>query len=369
MKQSKTNITEVVRPAAENKYRDELAYLDKNDVNPRPQGWKLSPKAVLSYLIGGVQADGMTIEPKYLGNRKLLELCLATLLTDRGLLLMGLPGTAKSWLSEHIAAAVSGVSTNLIQGTVGTDENSLRYHWNYAELLQHGPSEKALVKSPVLNAMEKGIICRIEELTRMPTEVQDILITILSEKLLPVPELNREVYAIKGFNVIATANDRDKGVHDLSAALRRRFNIVYLSMPDTLEEELEIIHFRLAQIRKDLGLEKINIQLEPLRDIITIFRELRSGVTEDRKTKIKSPGSSMSTAEVLSVIQTGLQHAVHFGSGVLGPEDLAASIRTTVVKDKNQDLPAWNEYVETVLRHRKGWRPWYEAFQSENSLS
>ena len=353
-----------IRPSAEQRYKEELAALSKYDKFERPEGWKLSPKAVITYLTGGRISDKLTIEPKYLGNKKLLELCIATLLTDRGLLLMGLPGTAKSWLSEHLSAAISGISTSMIQGTVGMDENQLKYHWNYAELLQNGPSEKALVKSPILRSMEAGIICRIEELTRMPTEVQDILITALSEKLMSIPELNQEVYARKGFNVIATANDRDKGVHDLSAALRRRFNIVYLSMPATLQEEIDIIHFRLGQIQKDIGLDKYKIPLEHLSDLVTIFRELRNGATEDKKNKIKSPGSSLSTAEVLSVIQTGIQHSLHFGTGKLEPSDVASSIHSTIVKDIRQDQTAWAEYLESVVKNRKGWKDWYDAFKS-----
>jgi len=355
-----------IRPGAEQRYSEELKALAKHDKFERPEGWKLSPKAVITYLTGGKITDKLIIEPKYLGNKKLLELCIATLLTDRGLLLMGLPGTAKSWLSEHLSAAISGTSTSMIQGTVGLDENQLKYHWNYAELLQNGPSEKALVKSPVLRSMEEGIICRIEELTRMPTEVQDILITALSEKLMSIPELNKEVYARKGFNVIATANDRDKGVHDLSAALRRRFNIVYLPMPATLQEEIDIIHFRLGQIQRDMGLEKYKIPLEHLSDIVTIFRELRNGATEDKKNKIKSPGSSLSTAEVLSVIQTGIQHSIHFGSGKLEAEDVASSLYSTIVKDLKQDQAAWDEYLESVIKNRKGWKDWYDAFKVES---
>ncbi len=361
MENSQNNI----RPSAETKYRLELAALAKQDKHERPIGWKLSPKAVITYLTGGKISDKVVIEPKYLGDKKQLELCIATLLTDRGLMLMGLPGTAKSWLSEHLSAAISGISTSMIQGTVGMDENQLKYHWNYAELLQNGPSEKALVKSPILRSMEAGIICRIEELTRMPTEVQDILITVLSEKMMSIPELQKEVFAQKGFNVIATANDRDKGVHDLSAALRRRFNIVYLSMPGSLQEEIDIIHFRLSQIQQDLGLEKFKIPLENLSDLVTIFRELRNGSTEDKKNKIKSPGSSLSTAEVLSVIQTGIQHAIHFGNGKITPDDFASSIHSTVVKDQKQDQAAWDEYVEAVVKNRKGWKGWYEAFQRD----
>ena len=132
---------------------------------------------------------GREITPKYIGPRRLMEVAVATLATDRALLLLGVPGTAKTWVSEHLAAAISGDSTLLVQGTAGTPEEAIRYGWNYARLLAEGPSEAALVPSPVMRAMADGAIARVEELTRMPSDVQDTLITILSEKTLPVPEL------------------------------------------------------------------------------------------------------------------------------------------------------------------------------------
>src|SRR6266853_3055347 len=214
----------VLRPHAEQEHQAELAALAAADDRPRPPGWRLSPWAVTTYLLGGTAADGTAISPKYVGSRRLIEVAVATLATDRALLLLGVPGTAKSWASEHLASAISGDSTLLVQGTAGTSEESLRYGWNYARLLAEGPSRKALVPSPVMRAMEDGKIARIEELTRIPSDVQDTLITILSEKTLPIPELNSEVQGTKGFNVIATANNRDKGVNELSSALKRRFN-------------------------------------------------------------------------------------------------------------------------------------------------
>ena len=183
------------------------------------------------YLLGGTLPDGTVISPKYIGDRRIIEIAIATLATERALLLLGVPGTAKSWVSEHLAAAISGDSTLLIQGTAGTSEESLRYNWNYALLLAEGPSEPALVPSPMLRAMNEGKLCRVEELTRIPSDVQDTLITMLSEKVLPIPELTTEIQATEGFNVIATANNRDHGVNELSSALQRRFNTVVLPLP------------------------------------------------------------------------------------------------------------------------------------------
>jgi MoxR-like ATPase len=219
---------QALRPHAEDSFADELAALAAADDRTRPARWKLSPWAVATYLLGGTLADGTVITPKYVGPRRIVEVAVTTLATDRALLLLGVPGTAKTWVSEHLAAAVSGDSTLLVQGTAGTPEEAIRYGWNYAELLTHGPSRDALVHSPVMRAMAEGRIARVEELTRIPADVQDTLITILSEKTLPIPELGGEVQAARGFNLIATANDRDRGVNELSSALRRRFNTVVL---------------------------------------------------------------------------------------------------------------------------------------------
>src|SRR5690242_1464502 len=284
-----TKLQVVLREHAEQQYAEELAELAKIDTRQRPPNWSLSPWAVRTYLMGGTLSNGFVISPKYIGNPRLIEIAVATLATDRALLLYGVPGTAKSWVSEHLAAAISGNSTLLIQGTAGTDESAIRYGWNYARLLVEGPSPAALVVSPMMNAMEEGKLARIEELTRIPSEVQDTLITILSEKTLPIPELNTEVQARKGFNLIATANNRDKGVNELSSAMMRRFNTVILPLPDSMDEEVEIVDRRVASLGQALELPAEKPALEEIRRVVTVFRELRNGVTTDGKTKVKSP--------------------------------------------------------------------------------
>jgi MoxR-like ATPase len=347
----------VLRPRAEEQYAEELAYLAETDDRPRPPGWRLSPWAVTTYLLG----DGDRITPKYIGPRRIVEVAVATLATDRALLLLGVPGTAKTWLSEHLAAAISGDSTLLVQGTAGTTEEAIRYGWNYARLIAEGPSREALVPSPVLRAMAEGRLARVEELTRMPSDVQDALITILSEKTLPIPELGEEVRAAKGFNIIATANDRDRGVNDLSSALRRRFNTVVLPVPATVEEEVEIVARRVAQLGRALELPEVSTGLEEIRRVVTVFRELRSGVTADGRTKIKSPSGTLSTAEAISVVTNGLALAAHFGDGVLRPADVAGGIVGAVIQDPVSDRVVWQEYLETVVRDRADWRDFYRA--------
>jgi MoxR-like ATPase len=355
------NLDAVVRRHAEQQYGEELAELAKIDTRQRPPNWKLSPWAARTYLLGGKLENGFEIAPKYIGNARLIEIAIATLATDRALLLYGLPGTAKSWTSEHIAAAVAGDSTMLIQGTAGTDESAIRYGWNYARLLVEGPSPAALVVSPMMLAMQHGKIARIEELTRISAEVQDTLITILSEKTLPVPELNMEVQAHKGFNVIATANNRDKGVNELSSALMRRFNTVVLPLPATVEEEIEIVDRRVAVLGRALDLPAEKPALEEIRRVVTIFRELRDGVTADGKTKVKSPSGTLSTAEAISVMTNGLAMAAYYGDGELRAGDMAAGLTGAIIKDPVQDRVVWLEYLQTVVKDRDDWKDLYRA--------
>ncbi len=360
-KTEEINQTKILREYAEQQFAEELAELGKVDKRKRPPNWRLSPWAVVTYILGGRLENGFEVSPKYIGDRRIIEIAVATLTTDRALLLIGVPGTAKSWVSEHLTAAISGDSTLLIQGTAGTSEEAIRYGWNYARLLADGPSMEALVPSPLMRAMEDGKIARVEELTRIPAEVQDTLITILSEKTLPVPELNSQVQASKGFSVVATANNRYKGVNDLSSALKRRFNTVVLPLPKTVDEEVEIVQRRVESLGKMLELPAQPPALEEVRRIVTIFRELRSGVTGDGKTKIKSPSGTLSTAEAISVVNSGMALAAHFGDGCLNAEDVASGLVGAVIKDPVQDLVVWKEYLETVLKEREGWKDLYRA--------
>ena len=354
-------MSEVLRQPAEVKYAAELEALTRGDTGEKPANWKLTPRSVLTYLMGGTAPDGTEITPKYVGSRRLMETAIATLATDRALLLLGVPGTAKSWVSEHLAAAITGDSTMVIQCTAGTDENQIRYGWDYAQLLAHGPSEDALVKTPLFRAMEEGKLVRLEELTRMGSDVQDTLITVLSEKMMPIPELNTAVNAVRGFNIIATANNRDKGVNELSSALKRRFNVVILPLPDDLDEEVSIVSRRVAEQAVDLSLPlPRNVNDEIVR-VLTIFRELRSGLTADGKSTLKTPTSTLSTAEAIATMIGGLSQSVWFNNSSLTPDQLAASMVGAIVKDPVQDSAVLAEYLETALKKRRDYSGYYAA--------
>ena len=359
-------MSDIQRQGAEILFQEELEALIAAENSPIPTGWRMSPKSVLTYICGG-KVGNKEITPKYIGNHRLIEIAIATLVTDRALLLIGEPGTAKSWLSEHLSAAINGDSTKVIQGTAGTTEEQIRYSWNYAMLIAKGPSLDAMVKSPIYNAMETGSIARMEEISRCASEVQDALISILSEKRIAVPELGLEVPAKKGFSVIATANTRDKGVNDMSAALKRRFNIVVLPSPANLQTEMEIVQNRVEQLSKGLDLFAKCPDTDVIEQVVTIFRELRAGATLDGKQKLKTTSGVLSTAEAISLLANSMALAGSFGTGEIAPEDLAAALQGAVVKDEDKDSICWKEYMENVMKKRgSAWLPLYRACKELN---
>lgn len=358
--------TNVLRLTAEEQYAKEIEALKCSERDRVPTGWQMSPRSVLTYIIGG-KAGGVEISPKYIGNRRLVEIAISTLVTDRALLLIGEPGTAKSWLSEHLAAAIHGDSTKVVQGTAGTTEEQIRYSWNYAMLLANGPSMEALVRSPVFRAMECGGIARFEEISRCASEVQDALISILSEKRISVPELGFELPALRGFSIIATANTRDRGVNDMSAALKRRFNIIVLPTPGDVNTEVEIVRKRVSELAVNLDLRASLPAEDALMKVVTIFRELRSGVTLDSKEKVKSPSGVLSTAEAISLLANSMALAASFGNGRITSEDIAAGLQGAVVKDEDKDKLVWKEYLDNVLKKRGSeWRELYNACREMN---
>lgn len=351
----------ILRLPAEKLFEEELNALIKAEKDPVPAGWRMSPKSVKTYICGG-KVGKTVITPKYIGHERLVEIAIATLVTDRALLLIGEPGTAKSWLSEHLTAAINGNSGQVIQGTAGTTEEQIRYSWNYAMLIAQGPSEAAMLKSPVFTAMETGSIARVEEISRCASEVQDTLISLLSEKRVSVPELGMEVPAQKGFSVIATANTRDKGVNDMSAALKRRFNVVVLPAPETLEAEMDIVRTRVSQLSNGLDLNAALPKDAVIEKVCTIFRELRNGETLDKKQKIKAPSGVLSTAEAISLLCNSMALAGSFGSGEISDEDIAAGLQGAIIKDDDKDAAIWKEYLENVMKKRGlAWSGLYKA--------
>ena len=364
------NGREAIRQPVEVRRAAELAALRAQDRFPRPPGWQLSPRMVETFILGskdpvpGPDGERVTVTPKFVGERRLVQVMIATLASDRALLLAGEPGTAKSWVSEHLAAAIAGTSGLTIQGTAGTTEEQIKYGWNYALLIAEGPSRRALVESPVLRGMQAGQVVRFEELTRCAAEVQDALISLLSEQQVVIPELNETVQARRGFAVIATANTRDRGVNDMSAALKRRFNFVTIPVLNDVEQEAAIVERRSRETLTQLGaVQEIDLPRELIRLLTAVFAELRQGQTLDGATKLKSPSTVLSTAELISTVTNGALMASFFGTGRPTVRDGLASLLGAVAKERTDDAAVLREYLETAVKPRRDglWPELYKA--------
>jgi MoxR-like ATPase len=340
----------ILRAPAEQVHAAELARLAERDGGPRPAGWKLSPRSVRAFIVGDTKLD---VRRKFYGDDALIDRCIVTLMSNRGLLLVGEPGTAKSMLSELLSAAISGQSVCTIQGTAGTTEDQIKYSWNYALLLAEGPSPRALVRGPMYEAMRSGALCRFEEVTRVQPEIQDCLISLLSDKVLHVPELDGEdatVYAARGFNVLATANLRDRGVHEMSSALKRRFNFETVRPISDRKLETQLVREQTDALLKQAQVE-VDFNPDVVELLVTAFHDLRNGVTAEGVV-VEKPTAVMSAAEAVAVGYAASLDAHYFGDGVVGGEHIARQLIGTVLKDNPDDGGKLRHYFDVVVKQR-----------------
>jgi MoxR-like ATPase len=370
-------VTEILKEPAEIKYARELAALRQNDQDEVPAAWTLSPRSVLTYIVGSKKPltatfDGQSVEVpitrKFFGDDTIVERSIVTLASERALLLVGDPGTGKSWLSEHLAAAISGCSTLTIQGTAGTTEEQIKYSWNIARIIAEGPKPENMIASPCMIAMRTGRLFRFEEITRCVGDVQDALVSICSDKAIAVPELpgDNMVFARPGFNIIATANSRDMGVNELSAALKRRFNYVHIPVVSDQKTEVEIVRTRSKELLERYRIAA-RIEEPVLKLLATVFREMRDGVTSDG-VSVQKPSTTLSTAEAIGVALDSAIHSRYFGSGAVGSDAIGRNLVGSIVKEDLGDLKVLKEYLQLVAKKRASgdalWKTFYDAATS-----
>ncbi|MFF2729128.1 AAA family ATPase [Streptomyces sp. NPDC058008] len=360
-------MSDLLRAPAEIKYAEELDWLESVDDGPKPFSWRLSPKMVRLFILGSERADGLDreISQKWYGDRSFVERSIVTLASDRGLLLIGDPGTGKSWLAELLSAAVSRNSTLVVQGTAGTTEDHIKYSWNVSMVISKGQSRESMIPSPIMTAMEAGSIGRFEELTRSTSDVQDALISILSEKYISVPEMDSDniVFAKPGFSVIATANSRDRGVNDLSSALKRRFNFVRIPVVTNKKSEAEIVRFRTEEL---LSRHRIELDVPPnlLDVLLQSFADLRASAaaagSDDEKLE-----SALSSAEQIGVLEDAILHSNFFGERTLTARTLASSLVGSLARREPEDLAILNKYLHGVVepRGKEQGGPWPEFLE------
>lgn len=360
---------ETMKPPMEVLYEKELHALRANDTGVKPPNWLLSPKAVRDFILGMekplvLHGEKIAITKKFYGDDVMIERAVVALAGNRGLMLVGEPGTAKTMLSELLSAAISGTSTNTIQGTAGTTEDMIKYSWNYAMLLAKGPSLEALVPSPLYTGMKKGIITRFEEITRCPFEVQDVLISVLSDKVMNIPELEDGIlFAKPGFNIIATANIRDKGVNEMSSALKRRFNFETIFPINHVKMEAQIIEAQSRNILQQSGID-IELNQDVIEVLATTFLELRTGQTREGY-KIDTPQAVMSTAEAVSVYVQSAMTSYFYDGKAISLERLVQNMLGAVAKENHKDINILKTYFSKVVKERAKEEGLWGAYYNE----
>jgi len=350
------------RVPAEVYYADELTALRKADTYPKPPGWRLSPKGVEAFVLGNAKLGA---SPKFVAPSEIVTRVVIAIATQRGAILVGEPGTAKSWLSELICAAISNNSTLVIQGGAIETVQQLLYTWNTAVLKRKGPCLEALIPGPIYRGMEAGMLVRYEEIARSSPALQDALLSIMSERTINIPELSGDdsvLYAREGFNLIATSNTTDQGVNAMSAALKRRMNFETIHPIKLVDDEIAVVMRESHKLLLESGVD-VKPDEDLVRILVTIFHELRNGQTLDGRSTDRLAAAVLSTAEAVSVAHAMGVYAFYYRDGFISAEDFNSFLVGAAIKDDPADLKRMEHYFETEVANKDG-AAWGTVYQT-----
>jgi MoxR-like ATPase len=356
----------VQRIPAEVRFAEELERLRQRDKFPVPPGWRMSPIAVEKFISGD---DGLKVARKFVAESGVVRRIVISLCTNRGCFMVGEPGTAKSWVSELLAAAVSGDSTLVIQGSAVTSVSQLLYDWDHARVSRTGVRKEALIPGPLYRGMRDGKLVRFEELSRCPQSLQDAILSVLSERIISIPELGDEdgiLYAAAGFNIVATSNSVDEGVNKMSVALRRRLNFETIRPIRHLQDEIDVVMKELAMLNRNSGID-ITPAAEVIEVLVTMFHELRSGQSLDGRSTHRLAGAALSTAEAINVAHALSVYAFYYNDGVMKIDDLVHFIIGAALKDKPDDRRRLKFYFETEISQKQG-KAWQVVYAQRDLL-
>jgi len=197
---------------------------------------------------------------------------------QKPVLVEGPAGVGKTELAKAVAA-VTGARLIRLQCYEGLDEAKALYEWNYKKQLlriqsdrEHETawadveadifSEPFLLTRPLLEAIraEEPVVLLIDEVDRVEIETEALLLEVLSDFQVSIPELGTIVGRQRPIVVLTSNNTRE-----LSEALKRRCLFLHIDYPD-VDREKEIVRVRVPEIDAELA--------EQIARVVRSIREL-----------------------------------------------------------------------------------------------
>jgi MoxR-like ATPase len=258
----------------------------------------------------------------------------------------------------------------LVQGGAVETVEQLLYNWNTALLDRKGYCQEALIPGPLFRGMQSGKLVRFEEIARSAPALQDALLSIMSERMITIPELSGDhslLYAQEGFNLVGTSNTTDLGVNEMSSALKRRMNFETIKPITSVDDEIAVV---LRESQKLLTASGVDVvpQKEIIQALVTIFHELRNGQSLDGRSTDRLASAVMSTAEAVSVAHAMGVHAYYYRNGKMLAKDFTDFLVGASIKDNRSDLHRMNHYFETEVALKNGavWQEIYNSWRATN---